>query len=118
LLYYDEFFSKNDIVRHEWIETLKLADAEHQSYQHIRFKNPRPTVQIRRLSFKYLRKTGADMIRRIAGKEVAEIYLAHQDMTMARAYTNPDFKRLAKALRKMREQLVPVLGPPPVPPVQ
>jgi len=46
------------------------------------------------LSFKYLRKTGATMIRSIDGIEVSETYLAHADKGIARFYSIPDGKRL------------------------
>jgi integrase len=66
------------------------------------------TDDIQKLSFKYLRKTGADIVRKIAGRDISEAYLSHADQTMARAYTNTDFAAVADAVTKMREQLAPM----------
>ena len=60
---------------------------------------------IRKLGFKYLRKTGADMVRKIGGLEVSEAYLAHSEKTLARVYSNRDFDKLAEALRTMEAEL-------------
>ncbi len=76
-----------DVVRMEW---LKLREKAGMS---------------RTLSFKYLRKTGADLIRRIDGVEVSEMYLAHvEPRTMSRPYTNRSWKQLDAALAKLRCQ--------------
>ena len=63
------------------------------------------TPEAAQLPFKYLRKTGADMVRRIAGKEISEVHLAHSDGSV---YTNADFEKLADAVMKAREQLAPI----------
>jgi len=65
---------------------------------------------VTRLGFKHLRKTGADMIRRIGGLEVSEAYLAHSEKTLARVYSNRDFDKLAEALEKMEAELAPVFA--------
>ena len=60
-------------------------------------------------SFKSLRKTGADIIQKLAGVEIAQVYLCHTPKTMAeKNYTNPHFDKLAAALDYMREQLQPM----------
>lgn len=110
-----------DAVHHEWRKIRKRADARFDHYEETEGWKPphllppgfRPPVKVRPLGYKHLRKTGSDMIRRIAGKDTAEVYLAHADPTLARVYNNRDFKKLAKALRKMRRALEPVLGPLP-----
>ena len=68
---------------------------------------PFAPAHVQTLGFKFLRKTSSDLIRRIAGKDTAEVFLAHVDPTMGRHYHNPDFKRLSKALRKLRSRLWP-----------
>jgi integrase len=108
-----------DTVRGEWDKVLARAARhfawwqEHEAWRppHQRPAGYRAPVQTRRLPFKYLRKTSGDLVRRIGGKDMAEVFLSHADQTMARVYTNRDFKRLDKALRKMRRRLEPVLGP-------
>ncbi len=63
---------------------------------------------VTKLGFKYLRKTGADMIRKIGGLEVSEAYLAHSERTLARVYSNRDFDKLGVALRTMEAELATV----------
>jgi integrase len=65
---------------------------------------------VSKLGFKYLRKTGADMIRKIGGLEVSEAYLAHSEKTLARVYSNRDFDKLADALRTMEAELAKVFA--------
>jgi integrase len=65
---------------------------------------------VTKLGFKYLRKTGADMIRKIGGLEVSEAYLAHSERTLARVYSNRDFDKLADALRTMEAKLKTVFA--------
>jgi integrase len=63
-------------------------------------------------TFKLLRKTGATLIKRIAGLEVSEMMLAHIEGSeiggakMNRHYAGRDWDKLAEALGTMREQLV------------
>lgn len=64
--------------------------------------------QVRRMSFKYLRKTGATMIRSIAGIEVSEQYLAHAETSTAKWYSVPEPERLTAALGVLRERLTPM----------
>lgn len=56
-------------------------------------------------SFKTLPKTGATMIRAIAGIEVSEMYLAHSEKSMARFYSTPAGSALTAALIELRKQL-------------
>lgn len=65
---------------------------------------------VTRLPFKYLRKTGATMIRSIGGIEVSEQYLSHAETSMARWYSVPDEGRLAEALAELRLRLAPMFG--------
>jgi len=65
---------------------------------------------VRELGSKYLRKTGADMVRRLGGLEMPEIHLAHSEKTLGRVYSNPDFDKLAGALRAMEVELEDVLS--------
>ena len=67
---------------------------------------------VTKLGFKHLRKTGADMIRKIAGLEVSETYLAHSEKSLARFYSNPDYAKVAAALAKMREELAAMFVEP------
>ena len=63
----------------------------------------------RRLPFKCLRKTGATMIRDIAGLDLAQAYLAHRGSSVAeRHYLAPSSKTLPDALRDLRTRLMPV----------
>ncbi len=68
-------------------------------------------ADFRRLPFNSLRDTSADIIRRIAGEEIASLHLAHKhqspDENLGR-YTNPRRRRHAKALRKLELELVTV----------
>jgi hypothetical protein len=65
--------------------------------------------KVRKLSFKYLRKTGAKMISDIAGKEIGKVYLAHSKKEMIdRHYVPEDYSKLADALKTMREKLQPL----------
>ena len=63
---------------------------------------------VAKLGFRFLRKTGADMIRKIGGLEVSEAYLAHSEKTLARVYSNRDFDKLADALGIMEAELATV----------
>jgi integrase len=66
------------------------------------------------ISFKSFRKTGAQMIRQIGGREVRALYLSHVDSTVAgRHYDRfeaADWNRLGEALATMRVQLGSVFG--------
>ena len=64
--------------------------------------------KVAHLSFRYLRKTGATMIRAIDGIEVSEQYLAHSEKGIARFYSVPSQDRLDKALAELRTLLQPM----------
>jgi len=65
---------------------------------------------VRRLSFKYLRKTGADMLRKLSDKDTSETYLAHAERSMARHYSNPDYAKVDIALATLRSNLEPMFS--------
>lgn len=61
------------------------------------------------LSFKYIRKTGGDCMKRLDGIEVSEMYLAHvETQRMSRHYTNRDWDRMNASLRAMRDIFEPM----------
>lgn len=59
-------------------------------------------------SYKLLRKTGAWMTKQISGLEVSEMYLAHQEPGMNKAYAGRRWDKLDAALAEMRRQLEPM----------
>jgi hypothetical protein len=63
----------------------------------------------RRLGFRFLRKTGADAIKRLATLEESEMYLAHAEPGINKAYANRNWGRMWGCLRQLRLQL-PFLG--------
>lgn len=80
-------------------------DAVRQVWRKLRVEAGRPDA----LSFKYLRKTGGDCMKRLDGIEVSEMYLAHVEMQrMSRHYTNRDWDRMNASLREMREIFRPM----------
>lgn len=65
--------------------------------------------QVKDLSFKYVRKTGAKIISDIAGKEIGKVYLAHSSNEMIdRHYVPENYDKLAQALEEMRIYLQPM----------
>ena len=104
-LVWDNGSLKGDTIgHHHWPYHLKAALTGHDRAG----RDPQfaaSTVRVRKLGFKHLRKTASDIVRRIDGKDVAETFLCHTDKTLSRLYNNRDFKRLSKALRKMRRRL-------------
>ncbi|WP_417746702.1 helix-turn-helix domain-containing protein [Rosistilla oblonga] len=65
-----------------------------------------------RYGFNTLRDTSANLIRRIAGAELASIHLTHRHQSRdrnLRRYTNPPWKELFKAQRKLERKLATVL---------
>jgi hypothetical protein len=68
----------------------------------------------RKLSFNKLRKTGADIMRDIAGGEVAGVYQSHGSPvpsdTLSDAYTNRPFDKVFAGLASMRERLAPMFN--------
>jgi len=68
-----------------------------------------PTVH--HLSFKYLRKTGSDMVRSLSDLETSQAFLAHSGQSVAeRHYNNRDFARLNKAMLAMFKALEPMFN--------
>jgi len=63
----------------------------------------------RRLGFRFLRKTGADAIKRLGTLEESEMYLAHAEPGINKAYANRNWGRMWGCLRQLRLQL-PFLG--------
>lgn len=106
--------ARHDVILRVWLAVRAAAQAAVENDNDKRAKRGEPTVTVRPLSFKYLRKTGANLIRKIAGRDTAEVFLAHAAPKLGRRYHNPDYKRLAKSLRKLRQRLIPVLGPLPL----
>lgn len=68
----------------------------------------RDHTEFRRLPFNVLRDTSSNMIRQIAGGEIARLHLSHKhqstDPNLA-AYTNPLRKKHARAIVRLGEQL-------------
>ena len=65
-------------------------------------------------SLKYLRKTAAQLVRRVSGNgSLAEMLLVHSEHGMARAYHAEDFQRLNAALNDVRKLLFAELEPKP-----
>ena len=91
LVYFNKSKNKIDLVYAAWENLLNNKDVKNK---------------VQPLSFKYLRKTGADLIKEIAGSEIAQLYLSHSKTTIAdKHYINPDFPKLFDALQKMRKRL-------------
>jgi integrase len=64
---------------------------------------------VRTLSFKYLRKTGSQMIREIANLEVSQMFLSHSDGSVAgRSYNIRVLDKLQTALLEMHRRLSPM----------
>ncbi len=94
----------------------QLANSWNRLYK--RVKKDFPTFK--KLPFKYLRKTGASLIRSRAGAEVASMFLSHgaaadHEDKLLSAYTNRPFGRLFKGLRKLEKELAPIFATVPDP---
>ena len=62
--------------------------------------------------YKYLRKTGSQLVRTIGGHELAEAFLAHKTRGIGAHYHEfLDWTRLDEAIMKMREQLAKMFEP-------
>ncbi|MGC4031394.1 MAG: hypothetical protein QM754_06590 [Tepidisphaeraceae bacterium] len=73
-----------------------------------RIQKDRP--DFRRLSFKWLRKTGSSMVRQIAGGEIASLYLSHgqssaTDDSLLSVYASTNWKAVADAVNSLRRSL-------------
>ncbi len=65
----------------------------------------------RRLSFKYLRKSGAKLIRDACGDDVAQMYLSQADSKgVLKHYASRDWSKLSTALIDLRRQLAPMFA--------
>ena len=66
-------------------------------------------ADVRNRGFYLLRHTGINMIKRIGGSEVADLYCQHApDGMTAEHYVNADWAALRRALRKLRGKLQPM----------
>jgi integrase len=83
--------TRRDAVEQAWKALLRLIDPD------------------RRLGFRFLRKTGADAIKRLGTLEESEMYLAHAEPGINKAYANRNWGRMWECLRQLRLQL-PFLG--------
>lgn len=63
------------------------------------------------LGFRFLRKTGANAIKRLGGLEESEMYLAHQEPGLNKHYANRNWTRMWACLERFRDEL-PFLGRP------
>ncbi len=61
------------------------------------------------MGFRFLRKTGANAIKRLGGLEESEMYLAHQEAGMNKHYANRNWPRMWECLERYRLEL-PFLG--------
>lgn len=65
-------------------------------------------------SLKYIRKTAAQLVRRVSGNgSLAEMLLVHSESEMARAYHTEDYQRLNVALDDVRKLVFGELEPQP-----
>lgn len=67
------------------------------------------TTLVRRLGFRFLRKTGADAVKRLGSLEESEMFLSHQEPGINKAYANRNWAKMWTCLRQLRLQL-PFLG--------
>ena len=86
--------SRRDHIHREWKALAKTIGRPH------------------RLPFKHLRKTGADLAKKLGGLEVSEMYLSHREAApMNGHYANRNWDALDAVLLQMREALLPSFGP-------
>ena len=92
--------NRSGAIANEWTKLLDRVEVDQPGF--------------RRLSYNKLRKTGADLVRQVAGGEIAAIYLCHgnsvQGDTLADLYSNRDFQKVFTALEVVREKLDPVIA--------
>lgn len=82
------------------------TDAVGQSWNKLVKRMP----NVPQLPFRFLRKTSADMIRKIAGRDMSEAFLAHADTGIAKLYTNADFEKVTQAVNHLRIELDPMFS--------
>lgn len=78
---------RRDAINQVWLPLVKSTDG------------------VRPLGFRFLRKTSADAMKRIGGLEVSEMFLAHQEPGLNKAYANRDWPRMHRALCEYRNTL-------------
>jgi hypothetical protein len=75
-----------------------------------RARKDQPSFPLR--SFGKLRKTGGNMVRRLAGGEIHSLYVCHgtpvKTDDLAELYSNRPFAKLFEALRKIEDELQPM----------
>jgi integrase len=84
-------YCRRDSIDKHWVSLLKRAEIE------------------QRLGFRFLRKTGANAIKRLGGLEESEMYLAHQEPGLNKHYANRNWDRMWACLEEFRSEL-PFLG--------
>jgi hypothetical protein len=95
--------NQSQIFINKWAGLLKRIRVDHADFP--------------RLSFTTLRDTAADRIRRIAGGEVAAVFLMHgkpvKKDDLLDLYTNRPFGEVFRALRQLEQELKPVFDAAP-----
>jgi hypothetical protein len=87
----------NRFVANAWAKLLNRVRKDH--------------ADLPRLGFKYLRKTAATLVRRLAGGEAASMFLSHGRATaddLLDIYAAKPFGKVFKACRRLRKVLEPV----------
>jgi len=92
--------NENQVIKNHWDRLFDRIKAEHPDFH--------------KLPFKHLRKTGATMIRKLSRAELASMYLSHGEESdhadqLLADYADRPWKKLHKALLKLRRVLLPVL---------
>jgi len=95
--------NENQVISNHWRNILDLITTDDNTFP--------------RLSFKFLRKTGATFIRHLKipnAAELASMYLAHGEASdhkdkLLSAYTTRPWKKLHKALMRLRKKLLPMI---------
>ncbi len=96
--------NENQVIKNHWDNLFKRIHADHPEFY--------------KLPFKHLRKTGANLIRHLKVPNAAEIsvmYLLHGEKSdgndqLLHAYTDRPWRKLHKALLRLRTKLLPVLA--------
>lgn len=89
------------------------------AWAHLLNRVAKEEPSFRRLSFKHLRKTAGQMVRRHSDGEIAGVFLCHgqpvKSDELSDVYTNRPFDKAAEALAKVREDLQPMFNLAPLP---
>ncbi|MEX0775117.1 MAG: hypothetical protein WD042_05315 [Phycisphaeraceae bacterium] len=92
------------------LNTQHIANAWNDLLRRIQHDHP----DFARLPFKHLRKTAAQLVRRMSDGETAGVFLCHgqpvQSDELSDAYTNRDFTKVAKAMERVHDQLAPMFA--------